>query len=273
MKKRLLTVAVLSANLFLIGCADEQARAQIADLNSRVAQLQSSLGTVSNKVSNQKPIDTLNKLDDLQSQIEGLNGSVSTITNNQKTYQTTQDQLNQSLQQQIQVLQQATGQKVFSSTRASASSDVEASAPAVDTQNTATATSEQNSTPAKKVSNNGGAQLKSAFNKIKKHDFPGAIKQLKSIITTSNNPNIVASATYYLSVAYAANGQYKESISTARKYIVNNPNGHDAPNAMRTIYIAQSELGMKKSAAKTAKDLIKQYPDSEAAKKMQSEGR
>lgn len=256
MKKSLLTIFALSANLFLLGCADDQARAQIADLNARMAQLQDNLGTVSNKVSGQKAIDTLNKLDNLQNQIDELNGNVSTIANNQKTYQTTQDQLYQSLEQQIQVLQQATGQKV-------STANVGASAPLAD----GSAASGVIATPRK----SGSSQLKSAFNKIKKHNFPEAIKQLNGIIATSNNQAVVSAATYYLSVAYAANGQFKESITTARKYIADNPNGKDAPNALRTIYIAQSELGMKKSAAKTAKELIAKYPDSEAAKKMQGD--
>ena len=40
MNKGLLAVFILSANLFLFaGCADDQARAQIADLNLKIAQL------------------------------------------------------------------------------------------------------------------------------------------------------------------------------------------------------------------------------------------
>jgi len=244
MRKSLLTILTLSANLSLIGCADDQARQQIADTNVQLSQLQTSVGLLGNKVSNQKALDILNKLDDLQNQIDQLNGSIATLKHDQQTYQTTQDQLYQSLQQQIQSLQPNSGPNI---TKNSSSAIVASS------------------------SDNSNEQLKSALKKVKSHDFPGAINQLKNIIQTSNNPDVVANATYYLAVAYAANGQYKDSIIVVRKFITTNPQSPNAPDALLTAFIAQKQLGMKKSALNTAKLLVKNYPDSSAAKKVQQE--
>ena len=39
---------------FLTGCADDQARQQIADTNQRLNQIQQNVGVLDNKVSNQK---------------------------------------------------------------------------------------------------------------------------------------------------------------------------------------------------------------------------
>ena len=70
MKKSLLAILGLSANLFLIGCADDQARQQIADTNQRLSQIQQNVGVLDNKVSNQKVLDLLNQINDLQRRYE-----------------------------------------------------------------------------------------------------------------------------------------------------------------------------------------------------------
>ena len=246
MKKSLLTILGLSANLFLIGCADEQARAQIADTNAKLAQLQSSIGNVQNN----PQISTLNKLDDLQNQIDQINGNVDTLNHNQKNYQATQDQLNQSTEQQIQAIQQATGQKVTSVQVASAAiAEIKpASAPIAGRKN----------------------ELNAAIKKLKARNFPAAIKDFKTIIKTSPNPDTVADAQYYLAVSYAANSQYTDAIATALKFVTDNPQNKFAPDALRTEYVSQMQLGMKQSAAKSAALLNKNYPDSEANKKIQA---
>lgn len=250
MQKSLLISGILillSANLFLIGCADDQARAQIAETNARVTQLQGNVGVIDNKISNQKMIDILNKLDDLQSQIDQLNGNVSTISANQKNHQATQEQLYQSIEQRLQALEQATngGRAAYSTSSAPVAGASRATA--------------------------GNNELKSALRKIKSHNFPIAIKELKNIISTSNDREVVTSASYYLTISYAANGQYKEAIATGRKFANDYPDNANAPDALRTVYISQNQLNMKQSAAKTANLIMTKYPSSDAAKKIQAE--
>lgn len=248
MQKRLLTAIGLSATFFLMGCADDQARSQIAATNAQVTQLQETVGVISTKVSTQKLVDILNKLDELQNQINQLNGEVETLKQNQQEYKKTGDALYQSVEQQIQALQKG------GSADAPATTIVTPPAP-----NAATTTPDTNDS------------LKLALQKIKSRNFPQAIKDLKNIVSTSDNPETVASASYYLSVAYAANGQFKDAIATARKFITDNPDNSNVPDAMRTIYISQNQLGMKKSATVTANSLIKDYPNSDAAKKVKKE--
>ena len=258
MKKCLLVVLALLANIVLVGCADEQARTQISDLNTRVSQLEANVSAANNRNSSQKSIDVLNKLDDLQNQINQINGNVSTVTNNQKTYQSTQEQLNQSLQQQLQSLE-----KPASTDEANAATGGAVVATAGATKATASAG----------ANNAKAANLKTALKKMKKHDFPGAIVVLKKIIVDkdNNSKDTIAHANYYLSIAYAANNQFKESILTAKRYIAENPNGKNVPDELRIIYISQSQLGLKKSAARTANLLVKEYPDSDAAKRIKAE--
>ena len=251
-KKCLLVVfLLLSTNIFLFGCADDAARAQIADTNARLDKLQGNVRVIDNKVSDQKMINVLNKLDSLQNQINELNGSVSTISHDQKTYQATQDQLNQSIEQQIQGVGTAT------STRKVIASEPEAN-------------NVRDYASSSKVAATSG-DLKSALKKIKNRNFPQAIKELKNIIATSQDPETVQNATYYLSVTYAANNQYKDAIGTGRKFATDFPNNPNAPDALRIVYISQNQLGMVKSVAKTGVLINQKYPNSDAAKKIASE--
>lgn len=272
MKKRLLTMLTLSANLFLFGCADNQARAQIADLNNRLSQMQDSLSSVDNKVSGQKSLDIVNKMSDIQDQIDQINGSVSTLSNNQKKFQNTQNQVNQSLQQQINGV--SASSTVSSSAGRSNNNKPQASAAAVVGAVDASAPVASDDNPKNASAPIGGddkKNLKTAFNEIKAHNFKKAIADLKNIVANSNDQTTVGTATYYLAVAYAASGNYKNSIASAKKYIGANPDGHDVPNALRTIYISQSQLGLQKSALKTARVLIKKFPNSEAAEKVKAQ--
>ncbi len=248
MKKSLLTILGLSANLFLIGCADDQARAQIADTNAKLAQLQASVGSANNNSNSQ--ISTLNRLDELQSQIDQINGNVDTLDHNQKSYQATQDQINQNTEQQLQTLAQGTGQTINAPHIASAPmTEIKpASAPVSANKN----------------------ELSSALKKMKNRNFPAAIKDLKNIIKTSTNSDSVANAQYYLAVSYAGNSQYTDAIATARKFVTDYPQNRYAPDALRTQYVSQMQLGMKQSAAKTARLLKQNYPDSEANQKIQA---
>lgn len=235
-------LSVLSAAYLVVGCADDQARAQLADTNTRLSQLQQTVGVINTKVSAQRMVDILNQLDDLQNQINELNGSVDTLRQDQKSYKITQDQLYQSLQQQIQNYPQKAA----------------ASIPAATANTSGTNTGNDD-------------DLKQALRKLKVRNFPQAIQELKSIIANSESSDTVALATYYLSVAYAANSQYKESIATARKFIGAYPNNIRIPDAMWAMYISQSQLGMKKSATNTARQLLKKYPNSNAAKRVQED--
>lgn len=242
MKKSLLTILGLSANLFLIGCADDQARQQIADTNQRLNQIQQNMGVLDNKLSNQKVLDLLNQISDLQNQINQLNGRVTNLEQGQKTGQGDANQDLQSLDLRVSALESAIngtgGARAYTPARATAA-------------------------------NNGmNSQLQDAIKKIQSNNYTGAISELKSIITTSTDKNTAANARYFLSVAYVANAQYKEAIAEANKFIATNANNKYVPDAMRVIYISQMQTGSTTAAKATAKRLIKSYPNSEAAKKV-----
>lgn len=238
MKKSLLAILGLSANLFIIGCADDQARQQIADTNQRLNQLQQNITVLDNKLTNQKVLDLLNQISDLQNQINQLNGQISTLQQGQNSGQSNVGQQLQSLDLRVSALESASG---VSAPRAAVAVRAETASSA--------------------------AQLQDAIAKIKANDVNSAITELKQIISSGDKAS-AASARYYLSVAYVANNQYKDAISEANKFIAANAKNKNVPDAMRVIFISQTQLGDSNAANATAKKLIKSYPNSDAAKKV-----
>lgn len=171
MKKSLLTILGLSANLFLTGCADDQARQQIADTNQRLNQIQQNVGVLDNKVSNQKMLDLLNQVNDLQSQINQLNGRVTNLEQGQGNAQGDAGQQLQSLDLRVQALESAIG----------------GGSPAV-------------VRGAKAPQSTMNPQLQDAIKKIQANNIAPAITELQAIIA-SGDKNSAASARYFLSVA------------------------------------------------------------------------
>lgn len=241
MTKRLLTILGLSANLFLTGCADDQARQQIADTNQRLNQIQQNVGVLDNKVSNQKMLDLLNQINDLQTQISQINGRVTNLEQGQSSGQGDQSQQLQALDLRISALESASNDGAMPKAN-----------PAVRATGMSSASS---------------AELQAAIKKIQANDLDAAITQLKELIDAKDKAT-AANARYFLAVAYVANSQYTEAIDEANQFINANAKNKYVPDALRVIYIAQGQLGNTTAASNTAKRLIKSYPNSSAAKKV-----
>lgn len=249
MYKRLLIISLLSANLILlISCADDQARIDIADTNTKLSQIQAKIGVINTKITNQKMIDIINKQDDLQNKINQLNNQYSTLNNQVKSNQELNKQLFQGMQQQIDSLRK---QKEKKDIQSNTSVDNQQQVSDVD------------------------ATVKKKFEKarldIKNHNFDDAVSELKDIIDNYDSKSIyVIDSNYFLSVTYAALEKYNEAITTANDFVNHYPDNQYAADALMTIYICQNQLGNKDKAKSTANLILENYPDSEVAKKLKS---
>ncbi len=271
MNKSLLTIIGLSANLFLIGCADDQARTQIADTNVRLSKIEQQLVNSDSTASNQ--ISTLNKLENLQNQINQLNGKVDTLSHEQKTQKETQEQMIKSLELQLQTQSNSNSNSNSNPTNNTTNNSDKQTATDVDQDTSADkaviVTPVTNNKAKSDNATNAKAKINKSLELIKQKNFPAAIKELKSLIKTYPKSDEAIEASYYLSVCYLANKQYTDAIATARKFVNENPNNKSAPDALRTQYLAQIKAGMKQSAQKTAILLKKMYPNSSANKKVE----
>jgi tol-pal system protein YbgF len=107
--------------------------------------------------------------------------------------------------------------------------------------------------------------FEAAWATFRKGDFPAAQTLLFGFINRFPTSGYVSSALFWLGNAQYATRDYKESIDNFRTLVAKNPEHPRASEALLSIANCQIELKDTKAARKTLTDLIKSYPQSEAA--------
>jgi tol-pal system protein YbgF len=105
-----------------------------------------------------------------------------------------------------------------------------------------------------------------ALETFRKGDFPSAQKFFVAFVGRYPASPYVSSALFWLGNAQYALRDYTNAISNFRTLLAKDPQHMRAPEAMLSVANCQLELKDTKSARKTLADLIKTYPDAEAAK-------
>lgn len=100
---------------------------------------------------------------------------------------------------------------------------------------------------------------------FRKGDFAAAQPAFADFIRRYNMSGYVPSAFFWLGNAQYATRNYKEAMQNFRTLITQAPDHLRAPEAVLSIANCQIELKDLKGARKTLEDLIKAYPQSEAA--------
>jgi len=100
---------------------------------------------------------------------------------------------------------------------------------------------------------------------FRRGDFLVAQNQLVSFLSRYPGSGYVPSALFWLGNAQYATRDYKEAIANFRSLIGRAPQHLRVPDAVLSVANCQLELKDSKGARKTLADLVKAYPDSEAA--------
>nr|WP_315226374.1 tol-pal system protein YbgF [uncultured Limnohabitans sp.] len=100
---------------------------------------------------------------------------------------------------------------------------------------------------------------------FRKGDFTAASASLGDFIRRYPKSGYANTALFWLGNAQYANREYKEAIRNFSVLLVGSPNHLRAPEAMLSVANCQLELKDIKAARKTFEDVIKTYPQSEAA--------
>jgi len=100
---------------------------------------------------------------------------------------------------------------------------------------------------------------------FRRGDFLLAQNQLVSFLSRNPGSGYAPSALFWLGNAQYATRDYKEAITNFRSLIARAPEHLRAPEAVLSVANCQLELKDTKGAKKTLTDLVKAYPQSEAA--------
>lgn len=105
----------------------------------------------------------------------------------------------------------------------------------------------------------------SAMDVFRKGDFAAAQTSLQRFVQRYPQTGYLASALFWLGNASYATKDYKASLAQFRQMLTLAPTHARAPEAMLAVSNVQIELKDSKAARKTLEDLIKTFPQSDAA--------
>ena len=108
-------------------------------------------------------------------------------------------------------------------------------------------------------------QYDEAMDLLRKSDFAGTANALTAFRKRYPGSGYNESALFWLGNAQYGTRQYKEAITSFRTLVSAAPDHAKAPEALLAIANCQAELKDTKSARKTIDELLKAYPQSEAA--------
>ena len=114
-------------------------------------------------------------------------------------------------------------------------------------------------TPAEKT------DFEAALGTFRQGDFAGAQTAFAGFVKRYPQSGYNPSALFWLGTAQYATRDYKGAITNFRALVAQSPDHARAPESILSIANCQIELGDTKSARKTLGDLMKAYPQSEAA--------
>lgn len=104
-----------------------------------------------------------------------------------------------------------------------------------------------------------------ALSQLRTADFDGAILALSAFQRRYPSSAYSDTAKFWLGNAFYGKRDYKEAITVFRALVAAAPNHSRAPESMLAIANCQAEMKDFKAAKRTLEDLIKAYPNSEAA--------
>lgn len=108
-------------------------------------------------------------------------------------------------------------------------------------------------------------EFEEALAKLRQADFAGGLSGLTAFLKKYPDTGYKESALYWLGNAHYGLRAYKDSIAAFRDLLALSPQHMRAPEALLSISNCHSELKESRLARAALDDLIKGYPDSEAA--------
>ncbi len=221
---------------------DEQARKAILDLRNRLSQVeeQSRTRAAALTAEQNEQIQSLRRsLLEMNSQIEALRAEIARLRGANETLQRDVSELQRK--------QQDIGQSVENRLRK------------FEPQKVTLDGVEFNASPEEK------RQFDEALALLRAGEFDQASVALSTFMRRWPASGYTASARFWQGNALYGKRDYKEAIGVFRAFLIASPTHPRAPEALLAIANSQSEMKDSKAARKTLEELIKTYPESEAA--------
>jgi len=239
---RLLGAALLVS--LVSGCAvspeEDPVQIKLTDIDGRVQRIE-------RVVSNQSLLDMAQKLDAAQADVRSLRGRIEELENSNEALRKQQRELYADLDKRLSAPSTGGGYSGGGATIAGSPT------PNVAAGAGGSAAGEQ-------------AAYTTAFDALKSSNYAGAISGFSSFLSTYPTSPIAENAQYWLGEAYYATGKYEQAALSFKTVGERWPNSRKSPDALLKLGYSQLELKRNVEARASLGDVIRKYPDSDAAK-------
>ena len=244
---------------------DNEARARIAEVDRRLAQLQRELedrvGALEATIKSQGLVDLFNQIEQLKSDIARLRGQQEVLTYELEQAQKRQRDLYVDLDTRLRKLESGPQGGAEPPPSGPVAGNVPPFSPNV---------APGGAPPPVRPPSDPAVEQRAydaALDQFKRGDYGGAIANFTGFVKNYPQSALAPSAQYWIGNAQYARKDYRASIAAQRLLVTNYPTSPKVPDALLNIASAQSDLNDNAAARRTLEELIQKFPQTEAAVK------
>ena len=222
----------------------------------RITDMEARLLRIERVFENESLIQLASELTQLRSDTAALRGEIETLRFETEGSATRQRDLYLDVDQRLQSLEQA-------QSRVSAAPPPAATAPQGGFANTPA----QSSPPAAaRPTGTDQQNYQAAFEMIQARRYPEAGRAFQEFLSAFPQSPLADNAQYWLAETYYVQGQFQEALPVFQKVVDDYPQSAKMPDALLKIAYCQDELDNTAAARTTLQQVMRQFPDTTAAR-------
>jgi tol-pal system protein YbgF len=241
-----------------LSARDDPVELKLTDLEARMIRIEKI-------VNNQSLIELANQLDQLRSETAALRGDIEQLRHDTDGAASRQKELYVDVDKRLQSLEQAErGASLAAPPTLPAPSSVSPSSTPPPRTPAASAPAAVAAGPKPGVSDKQAYQT--AFDLLQARKYDEAAKSFTQFLSGYASSPLADNAQYWLAQSHYVQRQFNVALPEFQKVIDKYPQSSKLPDALLKVGYCQSELGNKSAARTALQQVMKQYPDTTAAR-------
>ena len=264
MKTSLMRFAIAAAAVAaVVGSSSLSARDDPVEL--KLTDLEARMIRIEKIVNNQSLIELANQLDQLRSETTALRGDIEQLRHDTDGAASRQKELYVDVDKRLQSLEQAERGAAFAPPPQTPSSPPASSAPPPrSAPATAAAGGAVAAAPKPGVSDKQAYQT--AFDLLQARKYDEAAKAFTQFLSGYASSPLADNAQYWLAQSHYVQRQFNVALPEFQKVLDKYPQSSKLPDALLKVGYCQSELGNKSAARTALQQVMRQFPDTTAAR-------
>ncbi|HUO67423.1 MAG TPA: tol-pal system protein YbgF [Gammaproteobacteria bacterium] len=257
MKTSLMPIAIAAA---VVGSSSLSARDDPVEL--KLTDLEARMIRIEKIVNNQSLIELANQLDQLRSETAALRGDIEQLRHDTDGAASRQRELYVDVDKRLQSLEQAERSAALAPPQPAPAPAAPSSAPPRVPATTAPAAV----TAAPKPGVSDKQAYQAAFDLLQARKYDEAAKSFTQFLSGYASSPLADNAQYWLAQSHYVQRQFNVALPEFQKVVDKYPQSSKLPDALLKVGYCQTELGNKNAARTALQQVMKQFPDTTAAR-------